>query len=94
VTRSEELFERAKATREERTHYTESYDEFKALMEGARPGFVYAPWCDDAEVEARVKTETQATIRNYPFDAPSAEGKVCFVTGRPATVVACFAKAY
>lgn len=88
------LFERAKATREERTHYTESYDEFKALMAGARPGFVYAPWCDDAEVEAQVKGETQATIRNYPFDAPSAEGKVCFVTGRPAKVVACFAKAY
>ena len=80
--------------REERTHYTESYDEFKTLMAGARPGLVYAPWCDDAAVEAQVKTETQATIRNYPFVAPSAEGKACFVTGRPATVMACFAKAY
>lgn len=88
------LLARAKATREERTHYTETYDEFKTLMAGARPGFVMAPWCDDAEVEAQVKTETQATIRNYPFDAPSAEGKTCFVTGRPAKVVACFAKAY
>ena len=80
--------------REERSHYTESYDEFKTLMAGARPGLVYAPWCDDAAVEAQVKTETQATIRNYPFVAPSAEGKTCFVTGRPATVMACFAKAY
>ena len=41
-----------------------------------------------------MKTETQATIRNYPFVAPSHEGKSCFVTGRPATVMACFAKAY
>jgi prolyl-tRNA synthetase len=88
------LLARATQIREERTHYTESYDEFKTLMAGARPGFVYAPWCDDADVEARVKTETQATIRNYPFVAPSAEGKTCFVTGRPATVMACFAKAY
>lgn len=88
------LLERARAVRAERTHYTETYDEFKALMAGARPGFVMAPWCDDAEVEAQVKAETQATIRNYPFDAPSADGKTCFVTGRPARVVACFAKSY
>ena len=88
------LFAKAAQVREERTHYTESYDEFKTLMAGARPGLVYAPWCDDATVEAQVKTETQATIRNYPFVAPSAEGKTCFVTGRPATVMACFAKAY
>jgi prolyl-tRNA synthetase len=88
------LFEKATQIREERTHYTESYDEFKTLMAGARPGFVFAPWCDDAAVEAQVKTETQATIRNYPFVAPSHEGKACFVTGRPATVMACFAKAY
>ena len=88
------LFERATQVREERTHYTESYEEFKTLMAGARPGFVHAPWCDDASVEAQVKAETQATIRNYPFGASSAEGKACFVTGRPATVIACFAKAY
>src|SRR6187455_1706429 len=78
------LFAKAAQVREERSHYTESYDEFKTLMAGARPGLVYAPWCDDATVEAQVKTETQATIRNYPFVAPSAEGKTCFVTGRPA----------
>jgi prolyl-tRNA synthetase len=88
------LLERATRLRTERTRYTESYDEFKALMADARPGLVYAPWCDDADVEAQVKAETQATIRNYPFDAPSAAGKACLVTGRPAVVTACFAKAY
>ena len=45
------LFERARQVREEHTHYTENYDEFKTLMAGARPGFVYAPWCDDPAVE-------------------------------------------
>ncbi|HTV01326.1 MAG TPA: His/Gly/Thr/Pro-type tRNA ligase C-terminal domain-containing protein, partial [Luteitalea sp.] len=88
------LFEKAKQVREERTHYTENYEEFKTLMAGARPGFVFAPWSDDPAVEAQIKTETQATIRNYPFAAPSFEGKACFVTGRPAVVMACFAKAY
>jgi prolyl-tRNA synthetase len=88
------LFDRAARLRAERTQYTESYDEFKQLMSGARPGLVYAPWCDDAEVEAQVKADTQATIRNYPFDAPAVEGKTCLVTGRPAAVTACFAKAY
>ena len=63
-------------------------------MAGARPGLVYAPWCDDPAVEAQIKAETQATIRNYPFAAPPFEGKACFVTGRPAVVTACFAKAY
>ena len=40
-------------------------------MEG-RPGFVIAPWCESAQCEADIKTETQATIRNIPFgqDAP------------------------
>jgi prolyl-tRNA synthetase len=89
-----DLFEKARQLREERTHYTESYDEFKTLMAGTRPGLVFAPWCDDPIVEAQIKTETQATIRNYPFAAPPFEGKACFVTGRPAVVMACFAKAY
>ena len=36
-------------------------------MEG-RPGFVIAPWCGSAACEAPIKAETQATIRNMPFD--------------------------
>jgi prolyl-tRNA synthetase len=88
------LFERALTFREEHTTWVETYDEFKQAMEG-RPGFVVAPWAHDAANEARVKTETQATIRNVPFSAPKpAPGKVCMISGRPAEVYAYFAKSY
>ena len=89
-----DLFAKASQVREERTHYTESYEEFKTLMAGARPGLVYAPWCDDPAVEAQIKTETQATIRNIPFVATPAEGKACLKCGGPATQHAWFAKSY
>jgi prolyl-tRNA synthetase len=87
------LFGRALKFREERTIWVETYDEFKTAMEG-RPGFVVAPWAHDAENEAKVKAETQATIRNVPFSAPKPEGKLCMYSGRPAEVYAYFAKAY
>src|SRR5687767_11458209 len=60
------LFERATAFRSEHTSRTDSYDEFKQIMDG-RPGFVISPWCGSATCEADIKAETQATIRNIPF---------------------------
>jgi prolyl-tRNA synthetase len=88
------LYQRALKFREEHTTWVETYDEFKQAMEG-RPGYVVAPWVHDAANEARVKTETQATIRNVPFSAPKPEaGKVCMVSGKPAEVYAYFAKSY
>jgi prolyl-tRNA synthetase len=88
------LFQRALKFREEHTMWVETYDEFKQAMEG-RPGFVVAPWAHDAANEARVKTETQATLRNVPFSAPKPEpGKICMISGRPAEVYAYFAKSY
>src|SRR5688500_250416 len=60
------LFNKAKQFREEHTSKAATYDEFKQVMEG-RPGFVVSPWCESAQCEAEIKTETQATIRNMPF---------------------------
>jgi prolyl-tRNA synthetase len=87
------LYERALKFREEHTSTTDSYEEFKAIMEG-RPGFVVSPWCGSAACEAAIKAETQATIRNIPFDSLPATGKKCLKCGEPATVHAWFAKAY
>jgi len=87
------LLARAVAFRDEHTTRTDSYDEFKQIMEG-RPGFVIAPWCGSAKCEADVKAETQATIRNIPFEGPSGTGKKCLKCGGDATVLAWFAKAY
>jgi prolyl-tRNA synthetase len=79
--------------RDEHTSETDSYDQFKQIMDG-RPGFVIAPWCGSAECEAQIKTETQATIRNIPFTSAKPEGKACLKCGRPATANAWFAKSY
>jgi prolyl-tRNA synthetase len=87
------LFARALAFREDHTTHTDSYDEFKQIMEG-RPGFVVSPWCGSARCETEIKAETQATIRNIPFTGSAATGKKCLKCGGEATVHAWFAKAY
>jgi prolyl-tRNA synthetase len=87
------LLARAVAFREEHTSHTDSYDEFKAIMDG-RPGFVVSPWCGSASCETAIKNETQATIRNIPFGSAPATGKACIKCGEAATAHAWFAKAY
>jgi prolyl-tRNA synthetase len=87
------LFERAVQFRVEHTTETDSYDEFKQIMDG-RPGFVISPWCGSAQCEADIKAETQGTIRNIPFTAKPASGKTCLKCGGAATTHAWFAKAY
>jgi prolyl-tRNA synthetase len=87
------LLARAMTFREEHTSHTDSYDEFKAIMDG-RPGFVVSPWCGSEACETAVKNETQATIRNIPFGSAPATGKVCIKCGEAATAHAWFAKAY
>jgi len=86
------LIARARAFREEHTTRAANWDEFKNLMEG-RPGFVIASWCGSADCEARIKTETQATIRNMPIGGSAPAGK-CVRCDNPAAAEAWFAKAY
>jgi prolyl-tRNA synthetase len=93
VTIQRALFDRAVAFRTEHTTRTDSYDEFRQILDG-RPGFVVSPWCGSATCEANIKTETQATIRNIPFGEASVSGKTCIKCDAPATVTAWFAKSY
>ena len=87
------LFERAVQFRAEHTSEADTYDAFKATMEG-RPGFVVSPWCGEASCEAQIKADTQATIRNIPFTVSPATGKTCVRCGAAATTHAWFAKSY
>jgi prolyl-tRNA synthetase len=87
------LYDRAVAFRTEHTTETDSYDEFKQIMEG-RPGFVVSPWCGSASCEAEIKNETQATIRNIPFTSAPPIGKTCLRCGGDAVASAWFAKSY
>jgi prolyl-tRNA synthetase len=88
----EDLFERARRFREEHTLRATTRESFRELLEG-RPGFVIAPWCGDVDCEARIKADTQATIRNLPLDPTSASGP-CVECGADGQVDAWFAKAY
>ena len=85
------LLARATERRDANTHTVATYDEFKTRIEGG--GFYLVNWCDDAENEAKIKEETKATIRCYPIGKQDITGP-CFYSGRPATHVAIFAKAY
>jgi prolyl-tRNA synthetase len=87
------LYDRALQFRTEHTTETDSYAEFKAIMDG-RPGFVISPWCGSAACEADIKAETQATIRNIPFTSKPAAAKKCLKCNAPASTHAWFAKSY
>ncbi|XP_050223161.1 proline--tRNA ligase, chloroplastic/mitochondrial [Mercurialis annua] len=68
-----------------------SYDELKeaiSLNKWAR-----GPWSASDADELRVKEETGATIRCFPFEQPEGS-KTCLMTGKPAEEVAIFAKSY
>jgi prolyl-tRNA synthetase len=86
------LYERALQFRDEHTQRVRTYEEFKEAMEG-RPGFVIAPWCGEADCEAQIKSDTQATIRNMPLDGTAPSG-TCIRCDRPAAAEAWFAKSY
>ncbi len=87
-----ELFQRALDFRNENTHTTSDWREFKEIIDGSG-GFVKAYWNGSAEVEEKIKDETKATIRCIPFDQPEQPGK-CIYTGEPADKQVVFAKAY
>jgi prolyl-tRNA synthetase len=86
------MLAKATAFRDANTQTVASYDEFKEALE-AKGGFLRAFWAGTSEDEDRIKEETKATIRCFPFDAEEEEG-TCFYTGRPGGRVAIFARAY
>jgi prolyl-tRNA synthetase len=86
------LFQRALDFRAASTHYADTYDEFKAVLE-KEGGYLMAPWCGDGACEKRINAETSATIRVIPFDSPDEAGK-CMVDGRPSERRVLFARAY
>jgi len=86
------LFQRALDFREANTFEVTTLAELVAHFR-ERAGFVWAPWCESAECEARVKEETGGvTTRN--FDPAAAAEGVCLVCGRQAARKVAFARAY
>ena len=86
------LFDTAKKRMDENTFSVDSYDEYKARVEG---GGFYRVFLDhtNREVEEKLKDDTKSTIRCIPFDAPEEEGP-CMITGKPCTSRVIAAQAY
>src|SRR6188768_546580 len=78
------LLARARTFREEHTTDVATWDEFVSAMAG-RPGFLIAAWCGEADCEAAIKAETQATLRNIPMASERVEG-TCVKCGKPSHV--------
>ncbi len=85
------LFQRAIEFRSLNTKKIDSYAEFKIEIE--KGGFFLAHWDGTAETEAKIKEETQATIRCIALDQEEEEG-LCMFSGKPSVGRVIFAKAY
>ncbi|CAI5457661.1 unnamed protein product [Closterium sp. Yama58-4] len=68
-----------------------SYEELKEAIASSK--WARGPWAGSNEDEQRVKEETGATLRCFPFE-PKLSDATCFFTGNPATERAIFSRAY
>ncbi|KAJ6684143.1 hypothetical protein OIU85_007798 [Salix viminalis] len=85
------LLGRATSFRDSNIVDVSSYDELKAAITIGK--WARGPWSASDADEQRVKEETGATIRCFPFEQPQGT-KTCLMTGSPAEEVAIFAKSY
>ena len=85
------IFEKARKYRDEHVYECENYEEFKERVKDG--GFFLCHWDGTAESEARIKEETQATIRCVPFAYEQTPG-VDMVTGKPAKYRVIIARSY
>ena len=85
------MFEKAKAYRDARIYECDNYEEFKEKVKDG--GFFICPWDGTAETEAKIKEDTQATIRCIPFNVEQTPG-VDMVSGKPATKRVIIARSY
>ena len=85
------IFEKARAFRDAHVYECDDYKEFKQKVKDG--GFFLCHWDGTAETEARIKEETQATIRCVPFGYEQTPG-VDMVSGKPAKCRVIIARAY
>jgi prolyl-tRNA synthetase len=94
------LFDRALAHREQHTVQIDNqgaFHDFFTPRNARQPeihgGFALAPWCGQAQCEARIKDELTVSIRCIPFEESETAGS-CICCSRPAAHRVVFAKAY
>ncbi len=85
------LFNRAKEFRKHNTKLINTRDDFYEFFKG-EGGFALAHWNGSKEVEAKIKSDLQVTIRCVPFT--DKEPGVCIFTGEKSAQRVVFAKSY
>ena len=85
------IFEKARRYRDEHVYVCEDYEEFKQRVKDG--GFFLCHWDGTEETEAKIKEETQATIRCVPFAYEQTPG-IDMVSGKPAKHRVIIARAY
>ena len=87
----ENIFNKAKAYRDERIYECDNYEEFKERVKDG--GFFLCHWDGTAETEAKIKEDTQATIRCVPYGFEQTPG-TDMVSGKPAKCRVIIARSY
>ena len=85
------IFKKAKDARDARIYECDNYEEFKERVKEG--GFFLCHWDGTAETEAKIKEETQATIRCVPFGVEQTPG-VDMVSGKPSVARVLIARSY
>ena len=85
------IYAKAKKFRDEHVYVCDDYEEFKERIKDG--GFFLCHWDGTPETEARIKEETQATIRCVPFAYEQTPG-VDMVTGKPSKCRVLIARSY
>src|SRR5690606_2469604 len=85
------LLQQAITFRDANIHDVTSYDGLKEVVEAG--GWARGWWSLSDDNERRIKEETGATLRCFPFDQPAGPGP-CLMTGQEAPEVALFSKSY
>lgn len=85
------MLQQATVFRDANIHDVKNYDELKQVIEAG--GWARGWWAGSGADEGKIKEETAATIRCFPFDQPGGSGP-CLYTGEKAERVALFARAY
>ena len=85
------IFKKAKDYRDAHIYECDDYEEFKKRVQDG--GFFLCHWDGTAETEAKIKEDTNATIRCVPFDVEQTPG-VDMVSGKPAVARVLIARSY
>jgi len=86
------IYHKAKEHLEANIFPCNDYEEFKTRIKDG--GFFLCPWDGTEETEARIKAETQATIRCIPQGFSQEDLGVDMVSGKPAVARVIIARSY